>query len=519
MPILDTFKRLKRIPAGFILGRLNGAKGKTGDAELIPIDDFLDVIGATLSASNVEFTPYDHITSTNVQDALEEIIDEFVSKVKTATQTMVSSLTIDPGTGSAAILSLLGDGVNPLFFAQAFFADVNSPGLICRKGRGTEAAPAVVILNDRCVSVVGQARSNISTNISMFNMFARVIAATPSSTDMQSQMTYDLIPAGTATLSSSLGVTSFTLDHTNGLALFGSSTVIDPDRVFRLRSFATGSLPANVTGKLTYDSTIGRPVWNDGTAWRRVPRAFTELSDVPTSYSGQALEIVRVNAGETALEFTPLTAAIVTFDDTSTTIVADDVQEAIEALDAASGGGGVIVQGAYFSGSTGSIDTASTAAFATKGIIFTPDVDMTINAVIGFIDAAATSEAHHAQIASLDGNTTAALVVASLGTSATVSSPTTNMRPYRFVFASPVALTAGTSYLIAVVNASNLGTTACRVGATAALSNNGWHLNAPGKTEYVTMSYNTINAAATDAADASNADAYFCITMEGTTDE
>jgi hypothetical protein len=31
--------------------------------------------------------------------------------------------------------------------------------------------------------------------------------------------------------------------------------------------------------------------------------AFTDLTDVPTSYTGQSLKLVRVNTGETALEF------------------------------------------------------------------------------------------------------------------------------------------------------------------------------------------------------------------------
>lgn len=51
----------------------------------------------------------------------------------------------------------------------------------------------------------------------------------------------------------------------------------------------------NGDGSVTFDATGG------GGA-----SAFTDLTDVPSSYTSQALKVVRVNAGETALEFTTL---------------------------------------------------------------------------------------------------------------------------------------------------------------------------------------------------------------------
>lgn len=56
-------------------------------------------------------------------------------------------------------------------------------------------------------------------------------------------------------------------------------------------------------------------VFWDGTAWTAMATqgTFTALSDTPASYTGHTLKIVRVNAGETALEFTTLTAGAADF--------------------------------------------------------------------------------------------------------------------------------------------------------------------------------------------------------------
>lgn len=60
---------------------------------------------------------------------------------------------------------------------------------------------------------------------------------------------------------------------------------------------------------LMYDGTTdNRWEWVYPTAY---PTAFTGLSDVPSSYSGQANKVVAVNSGETALEF--ITASSATF--------------------------------------------------------------------------------------------------------------------------------------------------------------------------------------------------------------
>jgi uncharacterized protein DUF2793 len=60
-------------------------------------------------------------------------------------------------------------------------------------------------------------------------------------------------------------------------------------------------------------------VYYDGAAWQTSPTqgTFTALSDAPGSYTGQALKVVRVNAGETALEFATGAGGAVAFTDLS----------------------------------------------------------------------------------------------------------------------------------------------------------------------------------------------------------
>jgi len=57
---------------------------------------------------------------------------------------------------------------------------------------------------------------------------------------------------------------------------------------------------------------------------------FTELTDTPGSYSGETLKITRVNAGETAIEFVTLNAALVPIADGSGIITATDVEGALQ---------------------------------------------------------------------------------------------------------------------------------------------------------------------------------------------
>lgn len=83
----------------------------------------------------------------------------------------------------------------------------------------------------------------------------------------------------------------------------------------------------------------------------------------------------------------------------------------------------------------------------------------------------------------------------------------------RFPFASPVSLTAGTEYIILVVNASGVGTTPVRIsGATAGL------MQAPGAypiTSTKQLRYNTINVTAGQTVSSSTNAVGYNIAVEG----
>jgi hypothetical protein len=158
---------------------------------------------------------------------------------------------------------------------------------------------------------------------------------------------------------------------------------------------------------------------------------------------------------------------------TNVDITVDD-KGRITAIANGSGGGG---GGGFASGATGILNTASTSANASKGMQFTPDRDMEVEAIVAFIDAAAASENHDASVYSLDGSN---LIVALIGTSSVVATGGTNMTAYRFVFSSPLALTGGTSYVFVIRNSSGTGTTVLRLGANGGGAVNQWRFNAPG---------------------------------------
>jgi len=169
------------------------------------------------------------------------------------------------------------------------------------------------------------------------------------------------------------------------------------------------------------------------------------------------------------------------------------------------GGGGS--GSSFFSGASGSFTgTRSGTAFATKGIIFKPDVDITVSHITAWIDPAATTDQYLAQISSLTGvtigspdiqNVTAATVDTVLGTTNTVTVGTTDMRAVRFDLPTPVTMVAGTYYLISTTFANGaLGTSICGVATDPTGSATGYHLNAPGVSYVGQWQFATLSLAA-----------------------
>lgn len=157
-------------------------------------------------------------------------------------------------------------------------------------------------------------------------------------------------------------------------------------------------------------------------------------------------------------------------------ITIDDSDPANPIISATGGGGDAST---YFNGCTQIIDnsTASTSAYAIKGILFTPDVDMDVSTIGTALNVTASSS-YTMGIAEMDSPLAAtAQVVLDLGSTPSVSVASTSAP--RFVestFTADVRLEAGKTYLIysqragtaTVVNQSNVGS--CVVSA-------------PGKTE------------------------------------
>ena len=180
--------------------------------------------------------------------------------------------------------------------------------------------------------------------------------------------------------------------------------------------------------------------------------AFTDLADVPSSYTGEAGRAVVVNGSGDGLAFADL-----------------------DGLGALSGR-------SFFSGATGSFGSASTTAYATKGLFFAPSRDLRIDAVMAMIDAAAVSQNHYAQIAEVSNATVSGQIIDVLATSASVPTTSTDMRCYRFPFIAPVTLVAGRTYLISTTLESGTGTTANRIMTTASGASTCWWIEAPGLT-------------------------------------
>lgn len=180
-----------------------------------------------------------------------------------------------------------------------------------------------------------------------------------------------------------------------------------------------------------------------------------------------------------------------------TGITVDNTDPANPVVSATSSGAPPILVG-Y--GSTGSTGTASATAFATKGIVFKPDVDITLTALTAYIDAAnASTELYSLGIAELTGVTvTAGELISASSISSIIETGTpaatgiTDLRLVKQHLSAPRDLVAGTYYLLYASVTSGTGTTVARVGVIATGTNTAWDINFPGVTYWGACQYNTI---------------------------
>jgi hypothetical protein len=131
----------------------------------------------------------------------------------------------------------------------------------------------------------------------------------------------------------------------------------------------------------------------------------------------------------------------------------------------AGGGGGTGVVYGFPQGSHGSNDTGG---FATLTNAFVPLVDFQIDRLVGAFNAANVGDEYSMFVAEIDfsGNIQNTVATASMRFETTV----TGNQQVEFPLASPVALSAGTPYIVALVITSGSGSTACRAMRTGTSS-------------------------------------------------
>ena len=244
--------------------------------------------------------------------------------------------------------------------------------------------------------------------------------------------------------------------------------VINTDGFFSIdvvRGSKTVSVPPGTAFCLCTDGTTSGLYAAGGGGGSGGASAFTDLTDTPSSYSGQQGRAVIVNAGASGLAFADLP------------------------------GLGTLSGRSFVTGATGSISAVSTTSYATKGTGFVPAADILVSAVLGFVNASAVGQAHYAQISRLAGASADAQILEVLGTTGSISSTATTMTCYRYPFAAPVTLLAGQPYLLSSSITTGTGTTALRLMSNAAGTATMWWLNAPGTTLSGSPQYNTIGLA------------------------
>jgi hypothetical protein len=113
----------------------------------------------------------------------------------------------------------------------------------------------------------------------------------------------------------------------------------------------------------------------------------------------------------------------------------------------------------FTGGVVGSMAVAS-GAHATRGVHFTPDVDMDLTAICAILAPTVASHQFYAQVSTVNAATGQVTTV--LATTGTVTAVGVGTTGYTMTFASPVALTAGTDYLLSVTFSQASGTAVLR---------------------------------------------------------
>jgi hypothetical protein len=154
-----------------------------------------------------------------------------------------------------------GEGTTALI-ARRFSNDSQAAFWAVRKARGTIAAPAVVQSGDGLGIIFLSAHTG-SAFVTAAEIGAVAKAATPSTTDMETRLYFNLCPAGSVTSTEALR-----LEYSTGLSMYGANVVINQNRHFRKRQYAAGSLPAQNSGdEIASSDIVAATLVSDGTQW------------------------------------------------------------------------------------------------------------------------------------------------------------------------------------------------------------------------------------------------------------
>lgn len=235
-----------------------GYPGAPGAGSVLSVNSMIGDV--TIQADSIAFGP------TYVSSAFETKYT-----VSSAISISGAAIAVSPNSGTAGSISLttIGNVGNNLFSANYRDA-IFSPSVTLRHSRGTPSSPAALASLDRVFLLTGQGQYGTGANdqANAFNLVARIIAASPSSADMQSQMFYDLVPAAA-------GITpteAYRHDTTNGIQIGGAgNTVIWHDRIHQQRTLTLSTMPsASPAGRSVYVSNAtGKPrlAFSTGSEW------------------------------------------------------------------------------------------------------------------------------------------------------------------------------------------------------------------------------------------------------------
>lgn len=178
-----------------------------------------------------------------------------------ADPTSSAPLVIQKTGATSLIAEILGESAIG-WYATRYSADTSGPANSNRKARGTIAAPAAVAQNDTVQAFDLRGHDGTVFRQAVVQ-FATIRAATPSSTDMESRLTLNLVPAGSGT-----AIEFWRQEHATGLSMFGANVVINANRHFRKRQYAAAALPSQASGdEIASSDIIAATLVSDGTQW------------------------------------------------------------------------------------------------------------------------------------------------------------------------------------------------------------------------------------------------------------